>query len=168
MDVGPAYDGRVMTFSLFDEAAPGPETLDQGAVLLRGFALAGAERWIAAVQSVAAQAGFRTMQVPGGKCMSVAIINCGDWGWTSDLAGYRYSSVDPLTQQPWPAIPTFLQVQAQEAAALSGYPGFVPEACLINRYQAGARMGLHRDHDETDFAAPIVSVSLGSVIKSTR
>ena len=157
-----------MTFSLFDEQAPGPETLDQGAVLLRGFALVEQERWIAAVQSVATQATFRSMQVPGGKFMSVAITNCGDWGWTSDLAGYRYSSVDPLTQQPWPAIPTFLQVQAQEAAALSGYPGFVPEACLINRYQAGARMGLHRDHDETDFAAPIVSVSLGSVIKSTR
>ena len=150
-----------MTFSLFDEQAPGPETLDQGAVLLRGFALTEAERWIAAVQSVAAQAGFRNMQVPGGKCMSVAITNCGDWGWTSDLTGYRYSSGDPLTQQPWPAIPAFLLTQAQEAAALAGYPGFVPDACLINRYQAGARMGLHRDQDEADFAAPIVSVSLG-------
>ena len=150
-----------MTFSLFDEQAPGPETLDQGAVLLRGFALAEQERWIAAVQSVAAQAAFRSMQVPGGKFMSVAITNCGDWGWTSDLTGYRYSSVDPLTQQPWPAIPAFLQTQAQEAAALAGYPGFAPDTCLINRYQVGARMGLHRDHDETDFAAPIVSVSLG-------
>lgn len=150
-----------MTFSLFDEPAPGPEVLDQGAVLLRGFALAEAERWIAAVQSVAAQAAFRNMQVPGGKFMSVAITNCGDWGWVSDLNGYCYSSIDPLTLQPWPPIPAFLQVQAQEAAALAGYPGFAPDACLINRYQAGARMGLHRDQDEADFAAPIVSVSLG-------
>ena len=150
-----------MTLSLFDEAAPGPETLDQGAVLLRGFALADAERWIAAVQSVAAQAAFRTMQVPGGKFMSVAITNCGQWGWTSDIAGYRYSSVDPLTQQPWPAIPAFLQTQAQEAAALAGYPDFAPDACLINRYLPGAKLSLHQDKDERDLRAPIVSVSLG-------
>ena len=150
-----------MTFSLFDEQAPGPETLDQGAVLLRGFALVEQERWIAAVQSVATQATFRSMQVPGGKFMSVAITNCGDWGWTSDLTGYRYSSVDPLTQQPWPAMPAFLQTQAQEAAALAGYPGFAPDACLINRYAPGAKLTLHRDEDEADLSAPIVSVSLG-------
>ena len=150
-----------MTFSLFDEAAPGPEALDQGAVLLRGFARADAERWTAAVQSVVAQAAFRTMQVPGGKFMSVAITNCGDWGWTSDLTGYRYGSVDPLTQRPWPAIPAFLQTQAQEAAALAGYPGFAPDACLINAYAPGAKMSLHQDKNERAYTAPIVSISLG-------
>ena len=101
------------------------------------------------------------MQVPGGKFMSVAISNAGGWGWISDLQGYRYSAVDPQTGKPWPAIPAFLGEQAARAAALAGYPGFAPDACLINRYHPGARMGLHRDQDEHDFAAPIVSVSLG-------
>ena len=69
--------------------------------------------------------------------------------------------VEAQTGKPWPAIPAFLGEQAARAAALAGYPGFAPDACLINRYQPGARMGLHRDQDEHDFAAPIVSVSLG-------
>jgi alkylated DNA repair protein (DNA oxidative demethylase) len=100
------------------------------------------------------------MQVPGGKFMSVAITNAGGWGWISDLQGYRYSAVDPQTGKPWPAI-GFSGRAGRRAAALAGYPGFAPDACLINRYQPGARMGLHRDQDEHDFAAPIVSVSLG-------
>lgn len=150
-----------MSLPLFETEAQPPEIMDTGAMLLRGFAAAQELSWIAAVQAVQAQAAFRVMQVPGGKSMSVGITNAGDWGWVSDLQGYRYSAVDPQTGQPWPQIPAFLFEQAVAAAAAAGYPGFAPDACLINRYQAGARMGLHRDEDELAFAAPIVSVSLG-------
>ena len=150
-----------MSLPLFETEAQPPEIIDEGAVLLRGFAAASELRWMGAVQALQAQVAFRVMQVPGGKSMSVAISNAGDWGWISDVNGYRYSAVDPLTGHAWPAIPDFLYEQAVAAAAAAGYPGFAPDACLINRYQAGARMGLHRDQDEADFAAPIVSVSLG-------
>lgn len=150
-----------MTLSLFPADSLPAEIIDDGAVLLRGFAAAEEQRWVAEVTALQTRAAFRTMQVPGGKFMSVAITNAGGWGWISDLQGYRYSAVDPQTGKPWPAIPAFLGEQAARAAALAGYPGFAPDACLINRYQPGARMGLHRDQDEHDFAAPIVSVSLG-------
>jgi len=69
--------------------------------------------------------------------------------------------VDPLTQQPWPSMPASFAALAQQAAALAGYPDFSADACLINRYQVGARMGLHQDKNERDFSQPIVSVSLG-------
>ena len=150
-----------MTLSLFPDEPLPAEIIDDGAVLLRGFAAAQEQRWVADVTALQTRAAFRNMQVPGGKFMSVAITNAGGWGWISDLQGYRYSAVDPQTGKPWPAIPAFLCEQAARAAALAGYPGFAPDACLINRYQPGARMGLHRDQDEHDFAAPIVSVSLG-------
>ena len=150
-----------MTLSLFPDEPLPAEIIDDGAVLLRGFAAAQEQRWVADVTALQTRAAFRNMQVPGGKFMSVAITNAGGWGWISDLQGYRYSAVDPQTGKPWPAIPAFLCEQAARAAALAGYPGFAPDACLINRYQPGARMGLHRDQDESDFAAPIVSVSLG-------
>ncbi len=150
-----------MTLSLFPDEPLPAEIIDDGAVLLRGFAAAQEQRWVADVTALQTRAAFRNMQVPGGKFMSVAITNAGGWGWISDLQGYRYSAVDPQTGKPWPAIPAFLCEQAARAAALAGYPDFAPDACLINRYQPGARMGLHRDQDEHDFAAPIVSVSLG-------
>lgn len=150
-----------MSLPLFETEAQPPEIIDKGAVLLRGFAAISELRWMEAVQALQAHAALRVMQVPGGKSMSVAITNAGDWGWTSDVNGYRYSAVDPLTGKAWPAIPAFLYEQAVAAAAAAAYPGFAPDACLINRYQPGARMGLHRDQDEADFAAPIVSVSLG-------
>lgn len=150
-----------MSLSLFEPEPLPPEIIDDGAVLLRGFAAEQGQQWIDAVQVIQAKAGFRTMQVPGGKSMSVAITNCGDWGWISDLQGYRYSATDPLSGQAWPAMPRFVQQQAVAAAAQAGYAGFAPDACLVNRYQIGAKMGLHRDQDEADFAAPIVSVSLG-------
>ncbi|EHN67470.1 DNA oxidative demethylase AlkB [Comamonas testosteroni] len=150
-----------MTLSLFPDEPLPAEIIDDGAVLLRGFAAAQEQRWVADVTALQTRAAFRNMQVPGGKFMSVAITNAGGWGWISDLQGYRYSAVDPQTGKPWPAIPAFLCEQAARAAALAGYPDFAPDACLINRYQPGARMGLHRDQDEHDYAAPIVSVSLG-------
>lgn len=150
-----------MTYPLFDTEASAPEIIDKGAVLLRGFAAGQAERWIAEVQQLQAEAPFRIMTRPGGAKLSVAMTNAGDWGWVSDEKRYSYSSVDPISGKRWPAIPAFLLQQAGAAAAQAGYVGFVPDACLINRYQPGTKLTLHRDEDEADFAAPIVSVSLG-------
>ncbi len=93
--------------------------------------------------------------------MSVAMTNCGSVGWVSDDTGYRYDAIDPESQQPWPAMPTVLRSLAADAASDAGFDGFAPEACLINRYVPGAKLSLHQDKDEQDFAAPIVSVSLG-------
>jgi alkylated DNA repair protein (DNA oxidative demethylase) len=43
---------------------------------------------------------------------------------------------------------------------LAHYP-HPPESCLINYYGPSAKLGLHQDRDERDFAAPVVSLSLG-------
>ena len=101
------------------------------------------------------------MVTPGGHSMSVAMTNCGSAGWVTDRSGYRYDGVDPESRTPWPAMPASFRALAAQAAAEAGFDGFAPDACLINRYQPGARMSLHQDKDEDDFAAPIVSVSLG-------
>jgi alkylated DNA repair protein (DNA oxidative demethylase) len=101
------------------------------------------------------------MVVPGGRQMSVAMTNCGALGWVSDRTGYRYSSSDPESRQPWPAMPGVFLDLAVQAAATAGYADFAPDACLVNRYAANARLSLHQDKDERDFEAPIVSVSLG-------
>jgi alkylated DNA repair protein (DNA oxidative demethylase) len=92
-----------------------------------------------------------------GKPFSVRMTNCGRLGWVSDEAGYRYQPTHPETGRPWPPLPP-LAARAWEA--LSGYP-HPPDACLLNFYDARARMGLHQDKDEEEFAAPVVSLSLG-------
>ncbi|MEX0952051.1 MAG: DNA oxidative demethylase AlkB, partial [Gammaproteobacteria bacterium] len=86
---------------------------------------------------------------------------CGELGWVADTRGYRYTDVDPLSNKPWPVIPGSFQQLAFAAAAAAGFADFHPDACLINRYEPGARMSLHQDKDEQDFSQPIVSVSLG-------
>src|SRR5262249_30877955 len=103
--------------------------------------------------SSAALYGTHAEVGPADICMS----NCGSLGWFSDEAGYRYQNVHPQTGSPWPAIPDVL---LQLWADVGQYP-YAPEACLINYYGPQARMGLHQDRDEADFAAPVVSVSLG-------
>ena len=156
-----------MTPDLFAPSDPGDghpvpvEPLGPGAVLLRGYARAAAGELLAAVQAVRAASPWRHMVTPGGRRMSVALTNAGALGWVSDESGYRYQSTDPLTGRPWPALPTALRALGQAAAAAAGYPGFDPDACLVNRYQPGARLSLHQDRNERDFDAPIVSVSLG-------
>ena len=137
------------------------QALGEGACLLRGFADVEASALLACIEQLLAQAPLRHMETPGGFRMSVAISNCGSAGWTTDAQGYRYSSHDPLSGQPWPPMPALLSALATKAAAAAGYAGFQADACLINRYQPGARMSLHQDRDEHDFGAPIVSVSLG-------
>ncbi len=148
---------------LFDDPPPLPsrEPLEEGAVLLRGFAVAGASALVEEVERIAAEAPFRHLVTPGGYAMSVAMTNCGRVGWVSDRKGYRYDANDPDTGKPWPAMPeTFLDLAAR-AASEAGFAGYDPDACLINRYAAGAKLGMHQDRDEKDPWAPIVSVSLG-------
>ena len=101
------------------------------------------------------------MITPGGFRMSIAITNCGKVGWISDRKGYRYAEIDPETGNPWPAMPALFAQLAASAATAGGFPGFQTDACLINRYEPGARMSLHQDRNERDFSQPIVSVSLG-------
>ncbi|NIJ60151.1 alkylated DNA repair protein (DNA oxidative demethylase) [Pseudochelatococcus lubricantis] len=146
-----------------DIASPEPSRIEmaEGAVLLRGKALPLEHELLAALDVIAAAAPFRHMVTPGGFVMSVAMTNCGAAGWVTDRTGYRYDRNDPESGKPWPEMPaSFLQL-AVEAATEAGYPDFRPDACLINRYEPGARLSLHQDKNERDFANPIVSVSLG-------
>jgi DNA oxidative demethylase len=100
---------------------------------------------------------FRPRMPRTGKPFSVMMSNCGPLGWVSDEGGYRYQPTHPETRRPWPAIPARLL----EAFAAIAPAAPAPEACLINFYRAGARMGLHQDRDEDEFSAPVVSLSLG-------
>lgn len=153
-----------MTLDLFEDGAPGRiwrQELCPGAVLLHGFALEHQGGILAALDQITARAPLRHMVTPGGFRMSVAMSNCGDYGWVTDRSGYRYAALDHDSGLPWPAMPPELLALAQEAAASAGFANFVPDACLINCYQKGARMALHQDKDERDFGQPIVSLSFG-------
>ena len=145
---------------LFEDFGAGRIFAD-GAMLLREFAIPREKNLLNQVEIITKIAPFRNMVTPGGFTMSVAMSNCGSAGWVTDRKGYRYTGIDPATGQPWPAMPDVFRDLAIEAASRAGYPGFSPDACLINRYEPGARMTLHQDKNERDFAAPIVSVSLG-------
>jgi DNA oxidative demethylase len=92
-----------------------------------------------------------------GKPFSVRMTNFGELGWVSDECGYRYQATHPATGGPWPAMPRRL-LEAWRDLAPDVLP---PQACLVNFYGAGARMGLHQDRDEQDFSVPVVSLSLG-------
>jgi alkylated DNA repair protein (DNA oxidative demethylase) len=153
----------VITRELFDNAddTPQQQVLADGAVLLRGLARVDERDVMAALDAVVAAAPFRHMITPGGFRMSVAMTNCGALGWVSDARGYRYDARDPKTGFAWPALPAAFLELATRAASRAGFAGFVPDACLVNRYAPGARLTLHQDRNERDFGAPIVSVSLG-------
>jgi alkylated DNA repair protein (DNA oxidative demethylase) len=113
---------------------------------------------LAAIREVFAAAPLYTPRMPkSGRPMSVRMSNCGALGWVSDESGYRYEAVHPETRRAWPPIPQALIAMWDDVAE---YP-YRPEACLINFYGAAAKMGLHQDRDEADFAAPVVSLSLG-------
>lgn len=153
------------TFDLFADAEPEqPARRDQigeQSYVLRGFALPWVDRLLPELDAVLHAAPFRQMITPGGFTMSVAMSSCGDWGWTTDHSGYRYTRHDPGTARPWPPMPEVFLQMAQAAAREAGFTEFLPNACLINRYIPGAKMSLHQDKDEASYAAPIVSVSLG-------
>ncbi len=153
-----------MTPSLF-ENIPDEGALDNslglGTAILRGFALEREVLLLDALRAIAARSPFRHMVTPGGFRMSVAMTNCGSLGWVTDRKGYRYDSVDPETLAPWPPMPKVFLELAHDAAKVAGFPEFVPDGCLINRYEPGARLTLHQDKNERDYDQPIVSVSLG-------
>jgi alkylated DNA repair protein (DNA oxidative demethylase) len=140
---------------------PRKEAIAPGAFMLGGFALSNEAAILDALREVTAKAPFRHMVTPGGFRMSVAMTNCGTLGWITDRTGYRYDAIDPESGRKWPAMPAAFLTLAKSAAVEAGFEGFVPDACLINRYEVGARLSLHQDKDEMDYSAPIVSVSLG-------
>ena len=153
-----------MTFDLFTstaEANADEVRLGPGTILLRGCALPAETEVLRDLSNVTARARFRHMITPGGFRMSVGMTNCGTLGWVTDRRGYRYDQRDPESGQTWPRMPdSFLQL-ARDAAARAGFRGFLPDACLINRYEPGAKLSLHQDRNEKDMDQPIVSVSLG-------
>lgn len=153
-----------MNYSLFDNASdmqPWVEPICDGALILRHFSVQHETEIMEDIQQVLSKHPFRQMRTPNGHRMSVAMTCCGNVGWVSDKDGYRYSPYDPVNAERWPAMPEGLSVLARQAALEAGYPGFQPDSCLINQYQAGSRLSLHQDKDEKNFAAPIVSFSLG-------
>jgi alkylated DNA repair protein (DNA oxidative demethylase) len=153
-----------MTLDLFpglEHACHAREELCAGAVVLRGFASRTACAVIAELRIIASVAPFRHMTTPGGFRMSVAMTNCGRYGWVADRNGYRYSRTDPESGRPWPNMPSLFVSLAEEAAAAATFPNFRPDSCLINRYELRSRLSMHQDKDERDYSAPIVSVSLG-------
>jgi alkylated DNA repair protein (DNA oxidative demethylase) len=150
------------TLELFEASAQSlRQPLGPAAMVLRGFALPYVQEVMPAIVVIDATSPFRHMVTHGGFTMSVALTNCGALGWTTDRRGYRYTSVDPETGEPWPVMPEVFARLAIEAAAAAGFDDFAPDACLLNRYTPGARLSLHQDKNEQDYDAPIVSVSLG-------
>jgi alkylated DNA repair protein (DNA oxidative demethylase) len=147
------------TLDLF-ESIPHTVVLDPGAKLLCGFAVARGVELLAVIADIVSISPFRHMRTPGGR-MSVAMTNCGAAAWVTDRTGYRYDSIDPETRDRWPAMPQSFADFAAQAAEAAGFPNFIPDACLVNRYEPGARLSLHQDKNERDFSQPIVSVSLG-------
>ena len=149
------------------EASPGAvgrppiQALAAGALILRGFASAVAPEILESLETVFLAAPLRHMETPGGFRMSVAMTNCGHLGWVSDRSGYRYEPRDPVSGVPWPAMPECVRTLARQAAVAAGYATFEPDACLVNRYEPGARLTLHQDRNERDLGAPVVSISLG-------
>ncbi|MBY0511070.1 MAG: alpha-ketoglutarate-dependent dioxygenase AlkB [Rhodospirillaceae bacterium] len=122
---------------------------------------AGQERLRAALEGVLRAAPPVRTRVKGGGMTSAAMTNCGDAGWWSDASGYRYVTTNPATGAPWPPIPVEFRNYVQRVVVKGPWPDFVPDACLINFYEPRAKMGLHQDRDEKDFAHPIVTVCLG-------
>jgi DNA oxidative demethylase len=153
-----------MTFDLFSddcELNQKPVRLAPGAMLLPGFAAAQTAQLLTDIHNVTGCAPFRIMTTRGGYRMSVAMTNCGAAGWVSDATGYRYDALDPASGRPWPPMPQAFSELAAAAAQSAGFGRFTPDACLINRYEPGARLSLHQDRNERDMRSPIVSVSLG-------
>ncbi|WP_417545772.1 DNA oxidative demethylase AlkB [Marinobacter sp.] len=137
------------------------EILSEGGVVLRQFATAQGPDLLSEIEQITAAAPLRHMKTPGGHSMSVAMSCCGSWGWVTDARGYRYQAEDPCCGALWPAMPSAFTNLARSAAFAAGYSEFTPDSCLINRYEPGAKMGLHQDKNERDLSQPIVSVSLG-------
>ena len=142
-------------------AEPAPD-LPEG-VIFRPCALAaeGQTQILGDLRRVIATAPLARLRTKGGGQTSAAMTNCGAAGWWSDPKGYRYVTANPTTGAPWPAFPHSFLAAVRKIAKDSPWPDFTPDACLINFYEPGAKMGLHQDKDEKDFAHPIITVCLG-------
>jgi len=148
-------------FAGLDDVESRREPLGPGATLLCRYAILDETALLSALDGIVAEAPFRHMITPGGFRMSVAMTNCGSLGWVTDRTGYRYDTIDPVSGRNWPQMPDSFLRLAMRASAQAGFEAFVPDSCLINRYEPGAKMSLHQDKNEQDFDQPIVSVSLG-------
>ncbi|HVW57726.1 MAG TPA: alpha-ketoglutarate-dependent dioxygenase AlkB [Rhizobiaceae bacterium] len=134
--------------------------LPEGVRYLPGYLDLDAQRALVdAIRAVVAEAPLYTPEMPkSGKPMSVRMTNCGELGWVTDRdGGYRYQAVHPVSGRPWPPIPEQLLDIWRD---LADFP-LPPQACLVNFYSDTAKMGQHQDRDEKEFAAPVLSVSLG-------
>lgn len=129
--------------------------------LIKGAVIEKADELITEINSITRSSPLRQMQTRRGHYLGAKMTNCGDLGWIGDDKGYRYSSLDPLTNQPWPRMPTMFKTLAREMASSVGFEDFEPDVCLINQYMPKVGMGLHQDKDEQDLSQPIVSLSLG-------
>ncbi len=136
-----------------------PQELAAGLILHRGWFDRTAQEVLVDELRRAIRAAplFTPVMPKTGTPFSVRMTNCGPLGWVSDISGYRYQQLHPVTGNPWPALP---QALLGAWDSLSGFP-HPPEACLVNWYEGKAKMGLHQDRDEQEFAAPVLSVSLG-------
>jgi alkylated DNA repair protein (DNA oxidative demethylase) len=142
-------------------SASNTQSLGINSLLLKGFATTVAAELLQDIDAITAQSPLRQMTTRRGYKMSAQMTNCGQLGWVSDSKGYRYQAEDPLSGQPWPAMPASFLALAEKAALACNFANFVPDVCLINCYHPRCSMGLHQDKDEQDFNQPIVSVSLG-------
>ena len=153
-----------MNLDLFDHPDFHPnwrEDLCPGAVVLRGAALENDAALLVEIDRIAGLVPFQYRATPGGYAMSVAMTNCGEVGWVTDKAGYRYQATSPESHLQWPPMPELFRTLAMNAAERAGFAGFTPDACRIKRYQPGAEMSVHKDKDEHDVGQPIVAGSLG-------
>jgi len=146
---------------LFEDQLASEVSIAEGAVWLRGFALPVADVLWQALVVHFKHFPPQQMVTPMGYKMSVRTTSFGDVGWVGSQQGYSYAATDLAAKKTLPAIPLPFMQLASEAASKAAYDDFVPDSCLVNCYEVGAKMGLHQDKDERDFSQPIVSVSLG-------
>lgn len=150
-----------MILDLFSDQSDDKVQLANGAYCLNKFALAEADQICNILLDHFLDHPPQQMMTPMGYPMSVRTTSFGQFGWVGSNNGYRYSTYNPNTQQPWADIPILFLDLAKRAAKKAGYEDFVADTCLVNVYNVGNKMGLHQDKDEYDFRQPIVSVSLG-------
>jgi len=144
---------------LFGQNNQQPEELLTDVYLMRG--LADADQLLPNIKQVISQAPLRFMRTPGGKRLNISMTHCGQLGWISEPAGYRYAQQDPTSGPHWHDMPESFRQLAMQASGMCGFPGFSPNACLVNHYQAGQELTAHQDKNEPDLSQPIVSVSMG-------
>lgn len=144
---------------LFSNARPNIEEIYPDVFVLANFVKT--STLLIALEKIVQQTPFQKMMTPMGHLTRVALTNCGEYGWTSDAKGYRYSKQNPRTRHSWPPLPESYSRLAKKAASAAGHQDFVPDACLINQYLIGDKLGSHQDKNEKDFSQPIVSVSIG-------